>query len=250
MQRVHRLIVNADDFGFTRDVNAGIVEAHRHGILTATTLMANGDAFDDAVALAQETPSLDVGWHLVLVQGNSVAEPSRALPATLKELLKALLRRELPVYKEARAQLNKLLAAGIRPTHIDSHKHTHLLPPVLDAMVSLAKEFEIPWLRRRVIPPSFGSSLRGVRTTDHFLGFRLTGKLNTESLAHALSRLPAGLSEFMCHPGKLGPELANAATRLKQSRELELAALVSPEVRDAIAKRGIELVNYRNAICA
>ena len=74
-RRKLRLIVNADDFGFTRDVNEGIVEAHRHGILTATTLMANGDAFDHAVALARENPSLDVGCHLVLVQGKSVLDP-------------------------------------------------------------------------------------------------------------------------------------------------------------------------------
>src|SRR5947209_3457679 len=95
-----RLIVNADDFGFTRDVNAGIVEAHRFGILTATTLMANGDAFADAVTLATENPTLDIGCHLVLVQGRSVHDPSRQLPRTIQELLRALLRRELPVYEE------------------------------------------------------------------------------------------------------------------------------------------------------
>src|ERR1700691_5844034 len=95
-----RLIVNADDFGFTRDVNEGIIETHRNGILTATTLMANGAAFDHAVALARENPSLDVGCHLVLVQGRSVADPSRELPATLTELARALLRGKLPVYEE------------------------------------------------------------------------------------------------------------------------------------------------------
>jgi predicted glycoside hydrolase/deacetylase ChbG (UPF0249 family) len=87
-----RLIVNADDFGFTRDVNAGIIEAHRKGILTAATLMANGAAFDDAVKLARSWPTLDVGCHLVLVQGQSVADPSRALPATLGELARVLIR--------------------------------------------------------------------------------------------------------------------------------------------------------------
>src|ERR1700760_3328441 len=100
-----RLIVNADDFGFTSDVNEGIVEAHRDGILTATTLMANGAAFDHAVSLARETPSLDVGCHLVLVQGRSVLDPSRALPATLPELLRALLRRQVPIYEELSAQV-------------------------------------------------------------------------------------------------------------------------------------------------
>jgi predicted glycoside hydrolase/deacetylase ChbG (UPF0249 family) len=243
----YRLIVNADDFGFTRDVNAGIVEAHRKGILTATTLMANGDAFEDAVALARETPSLDVGCHLVLVQGRSVADPSRPLPRTIRELIVALIRREIPLYKEASAQLNKLVNAGIRPTHIDSHKHTHLLPPVLDVMAKLAQEFQIPWIRRRFVTPRIGSKLRGINTTDRFVGFRLTGRLDTERLVRALERLPSGLTEFMCHPGQLGPELQAAATRLKSSRQIELAALLSPDVRKTIERRGIELINYRQA---
>lgn len=263
-----RLIVNADDFGFTRDVNAGIVEAHRNGILTATTLMANGDAFDDAVRLAQEAPSLDVGCHLVLVQGRSVFDPSRELPRDLKSLLYSLARRELPLYDEARAQVRKLVAAGIRPSHIDTHKHTHLLPPVLDVVAQVAREFDIPWVRRpfdfgtsrqvgilkravalgmRALSPRFASALKGLRTTDHFTGFQLTGTLSAESLVQTLQNLPPGLTEFMCHPGKLGPELRHAATRLKESREIELAALLSPEVRGAIEQRGIELVNCRGS---
>src|SRR3954447_14640270 len=123
---VRRLIVNADDFGFTRDVNEGIVEAHSHGILTATTLMANGEAFEHAVALSRETPTLDVGCHLVFVQGQSVAEPGRELPQTVTELARTLLRGQLNVYEEARAQLSRIIAAGITPSHIDTHKHTHL----------------------------------------------------------------------------------------------------------------------------
>jgi chitin disaccharide deacetylase len=261
-----RLIVNADDFGFTRDVNEGIVEAHREGILTATTIMANGDAFEHAVALARETPSLDLGCHLVLVQGRSVADPSKELPATVGELAKALLRRRIPVYDELLAQVRKIVRAGIRPTHLDTHKHTHLLPPVLDAMARLAREFRIPWVRRpfdfgidsgarltksavavgiRVTRPGFARTLSELKTTDHFAGFQMTGTLSEQNLIATLSRLPEGLTEFMCHPGKLGPELRAAKTRLKESRELELAALKSPAVRSAIESQGIELVNYR-----
>src|SRR4051794_28980523 len=107
-----RLIVNADDFGFTRDVNEGIVEAHRNGILTATTLMANGAAFDEQVNLAKSLPSLDVGCHLVLVQGPSVADPSRQLPATLGELARALVRGKLPIYDEILAQVRRIARAG------------------------------------------------------------------------------------------------------------------------------------------
>jgi predicted glycoside hydrolase/deacetylase ChbG (UPF0249 family) len=240
-----RLIFNADDFGFTRDVNEGIVEAHRHGVLTATTLMANGDAFDHAVACARDTPSLDVGVHLVMVQGQSVASPGHAMPATLQELAFALLRRQIPVYEEAAAQIRKILAAGIRPSHIDTHKHTHLFPPVLDALARVAREFGIPWMRQRLIGSA--KALAGLRTTDHFAGFRDTGSLDEAAMIRTLENLPDGLTEFMCHPGKCGPELQRAATRLKESRAVELAALTSAEVRRVIERRGITLTDYRSA---
>lgn len=237
-----RLIVNADDFGFTHDVNEGIVEAHRNGILTATTLMANGDAFDQAVALARENPSLDVGCHLVLVQGRSVLDPARELPSTVKQLMLGVIAGKIPVYEEFAAQIRKIAAAGIAPTHLDTHKHTHLLPPVLKAMARVAREFGILWMRRRF---PISTSLDGIRTTDHFAGFRLTGSLDERALIDQLRRLPEGLTELMCHPGRLGPELRAAATRLKESREIELRALTSSAVREAIRRRGIQLVNYR-----
>ena len=97
-------MVNADDFGFTRDVNQGIIEAHRQGILTATTLMANGDAFEDAVRTASENPSLDIGAHLVLIGGRSLAEADRALPSSVPRLLAAIAARRLNVYEELAAQ--------------------------------------------------------------------------------------------------------------------------------------------------
>ncbi|MBI3280297.1 MAG: ChbG/HpnK family deacetylase, partial [Acidobacteria bacterium] len=111
------MVVNADDFGFTHDVNRGIIEAHANGILTATTLMANGRAFADAVRLARETPSLDVGCHLVLVQGDSLLGPE-PLPATLGQLLQAMCLGRLRIYDELRAQVERILEAGIRPTHL------------------------------------------------------------------------------------------------------------------------------------
>lgn len=241
-----RLIVNADDFGFTGDVNAGIVEAHRRGILTATTLMANGAAFEDAVRLARENPSLDVGCHLVLVQGESVAEPGRPLPATLGELVRALALRRLRAYDELAAQVRRILAAGIRPTHLDTHKHTHVLPPVLAALARLGEEFDIRWVRRPLIGPLAGRFLarHGCRTTDHFAGFRLTGRFGAAELAALIRSLPPGTTELMCHPGRCGGELRAARTRLKESRERELEALVDPEVRRALEEAGVELTNY------
>ena len=119
-------------------MNQGIVEAHRRGILTATTLMANGEAFDDAVRLARETPSLDVGCHLVLIGGRSLLT-GKPCPLTVAQLLAALARRQIRVYEELAAQVRRIMDAGIRPTHLDTHKHTHLAPPVLDAVARIGR---------------------------------------------------------------------------------------------------------------
>lgn len=240
-----RLIINADDFGFTRDVNAGIVHAHREGVLTSTTLMANGAAFEDAVRLARETPSLDIGCHLVLVQGHSLITGDD-LPATLDRLALALARRKLEVDAELRAQIETIRAAGLRITHLDTHKHTHMVPRVFRAVVRLAHEFGIPYVRRPLGPLASRSYARfasrySIRMTDHFLGFRLTGSLTEQALAAALKRLREGTTELMCHPGFLDSELQQASTRLKESRVRELEALTSPRVRDLVAAESIRL---------
>jgi predicted glycoside hydrolase/deacetylase ChbG (UPF0249 family) len=255
------LVVNADDFGFTRDVNAGIIEAFRSGILTSTTLMAGGAAFDDAVRLAKENPRLDIGCHLVLVG----QEP---FPRTVAELTQAVALRRIDIYAELNAQVRRILDAGLAPTHLDTHKHTHLLPPVLDAVARLSEEFGIRWVRRPFDFPfqtggigwktnaanrAFGLvrgrfekvlRARGCRFTDHFAGFRMTGKFDAASLAALIHALPEGSTEFMCHPGCCGEELRAASTRLKESREAELRALTAPEVRDAMAEAGVKLKSF------
>lgn len=266
-----RLVVNADDFGFTPDVNEGIVEAHRDGILTATTLMANGAAFDNAVKVAASCPTLDVGCHLVLVGGHSLLPPYKPLPATVLELLRAIVSRQIRLYDELSAQARKILAAGITPTHIDTHKHTHLAPPVLDAVARLAEEFGIAWVRRPFDLPI--TAARGkapwlkratseglgflrnrfhrvladhnCRTTDHFAGFQLTGRFRAAELARLIRELPEGTTEFMCHPGRCRDDLRHARTRLKESREHELEALISPEARQSLSENGVKLENYR-----
>ena len=264
-----QLVVNADDFGFTPDVNQGIVEAHREGILTATTLMANGEAFDDAVRLARATPTLDVGCHLVLIGGESLVT-KRAFPATVSQLLVALAKREFRVYDELAAQVRRIVDAGLRPTHLDTHKHTHLAPPVLDAVARIAEEFGVRWVRRpfdfplnamggsvprmkRLTSDALGLMRRrfhrvlarhGCRTTDHFAGFQITGRFRAAELVVLMGVIPEGSTELMVHPGHCGGALRAARTRLKESREAELAALVAPEVREAVRRHEIELVNY------
>ena len=128
---MRKLVVNADDFGFTRDVNQGIIEAHRHGILTAATIMSVGAEFEDAVRLARENPTLDIGVHLVLV-----GQPP--YPMTVARLMRALMLGRIRIYEELSAQVRRVLDAGLKPSHLDTHKHTHLLPPVLDAVARIS----------------------------------------------------------------------------------------------------------------
>jgi chitin disaccharide deacetylase len=255
------LIPNADDFGYTRDVNEGIIHAHREGILTATTIMATGAAFDHAVALARENPSLDVGVHLVLVG-------SAGFPPTVGQLMQQIALRRIHIYDKLAAQMRKVLAAGLEPSHLDTHKHTHLLPPVLNAVARIASEFQIPWVRRpfdlplhagrvpwtrRVVSKSLGFARAsfhrvlarsGCRTTDHFAGFQITGHYDAAELARLIRQLPDGITEFMCHPGFCTAELQATRTRLKESRRRELDALTSREVREAIEESKVTLTRY------
>jgi chitin disaccharide deacetylase len=255
------LITNADDFGYTRDVNEGIIHAHRQGILTATTLMATCAAFDHAVGLARENPTLDVGVHLVLVG-------SDGFPPTVAQLIRQIAVGRIRIYDELAAQVRKVQNSGLQPTHLDTHKHTHLLPPVLNAVARIASEFKIPWVRRPFDLPLHGGGVpwqrqavsrtlgfaragfhrvlkrHQCRTTDHFAGFQLTGHYDATELARLIRGLPEGSTEFMCHPGFCTQELQAARTRLKESRRRELDALTSQEVRKAIQESNVTLARY------
>jgi len=151
---VRRLIVNADDFGFTAGVNRAIVEAHTHGIVTSSTLMANGRAFEDAVRLAKSVPRLSVGCHVVLIDGEPVLD-ARLLPSItsahstgnrFRDRLQFFAVRALAgrldsdeIEAEASAQIRKLQSAGISVSHLDTHKHTHLFPAVLRPLLRAAR---------------------------------------------------------------------------------------------------------------
>ena len=246
----------------------GILAAHRYGILTSTTLMANGAAFDHAVQLARQNPTLDIGCHLALIGGRSLLPPYAPLPASVSELLGALALRRLDLYAELSAQVRKILDAGLRPTHLDTHKHTHLAPPVLNAVARVSRDFAIPWVRRpfdfpfNSVPAPLKArtvsralallrgkfdrvlAAHGCRTTDQFAGFLATGRFETRDMVALIRSLPEGVTEFMCHPGYCTGELRAAPTRLKESRQRELDALIAPETRAAVHEGGVELVNY------
>ena len=151
---MRRLIVNADDFGFTAGVNRAIVEAHAHGIVTSSTLMATGRAFDDAIVSAKTVPRLSVGCHVVLIDGEPILDaeqiPSIASANSgrgrFRDGLKSFAARALAgrldageIESEASAQIRKLQAAGINVSHLDTHKHTHLFPSVLRPLLRAAR---------------------------------------------------------------------------------------------------------------
>ncbi len=175
---MRRLIVNADDFGYTRGVNRAIVDAHRGGIVTSTSLMAtglasemtNGAAFEDAVELAMSSPGLDIGCHLNLVEGVPVSSAARVPHLVdsdgkflgLRRLGARLIFGAVPLAEletECRSQVERILESGLRTSHLDTHQHTHLHPRVLLAVARTARRYRIPWVRRAMenCPPPGGS---------------------------------------------------------------------------------------------
>jgi hopanoid biosynthesis associated protein HpnK len=287
-----QLIVNADDFGLTEQVSKGILDVHREGIVTSTTLMANGGAFDAAVTLARRSPRLSVGVHLNLTQGTPVSPPSKIptlvdgrgrLHLSPSRLWGAITRRQVDlsdIETELRAQISKTRRAGIVPTHLDGHKHVHVLPGVSQIVIRLAKEFDIRYVRcpfeadpgvwrllmvGQSATPSvikqylvargvshFAQRFRqkleeaGLASPAQFYGLSNTGFLNTRSIQDILCRLREGVSELMCHPGYVDGELVKAGTRLLAQREVEALALTARNVKKLVADEGIQLVSYRD----
>ncbi|MGC2448365.1 MAG: ChbG/HpnK family deacetylase [Candidatus Sulfotelmatobacter sp.] len=144
-----RLIINADDLGFTSGVNRAIIQGHTHGVVTSSTLMANGPAFAEAVELSKTAPRLSIGCHVVLIDGGPLLEPGRIPSLTnagrFREGLKAFAARALTsrmdpaeIEAEASAQIRTIQSAGITLSHFDTHKHTHLFPQVLRPLLRAA----------------------------------------------------------------------------------------------------------------
>jgi chitin disaccharide deacetylase len=283
-----KLILNADDFGMTRGVNDGIIRAHRDGILTSATLMANGEAFDDAVERARTSKELGVGCHLVLVGGKCVAPKDSvaslvdaggnlpdSLPLFVAKVSSGIIRAE-EIERELRAQIQRIRAAGIEPTHLDTHKHTHAHPRVMEALGRVAKECGIARVRKpienlrdswdtsqaggqgvsmqilaagavRAIAPQFTaiSKKYGLISPDHFLGLAMTGQLSPTVLRGIIGTIADGTTEIMLHPGMCDADLARSGSRLQKQREDELHGLLDPGVRSAVTERGIRLISYR-----
>lgn len=287
-----RLIVTADDFGLTEKINLAIIEGHRKGIITSASLLANGLAFDAAVALTREAPQLGVGAHLNLTEGRPVS-PASGVPSLVNEegcffggpvtLARRIIGgkiRPAEIERELRAQIEKISSAGVSLTHVDGHKHIHLLPALFEIVVRLAREYRIRGVRctpeRTGVPISLWRRHREsarallrqflwarVMALDsiflrrklsrahlsfpqHFYGITQTGFLDADSLREIICQLPDGTSELMCHPGYVDSALRQTPTRLLAQRELELQVLTQSEIKQLIADRGIQLTNYRN----
>jgi len=284
------LIVNADDLGWTEGVNRGIAEANRNGIVTSTSLLANGAAFALGVEMARTSPGLGVGVHLNLSDGAPVA-PRELLTSLVNDegnfeggpenLLVRMGRRRLAlreVEREWDAQIEKVKEAGIAPTHLDGHKHVHMLPGLFEIALRLAKRHGIAAVRVALEESSLRAALAagaqkhgslvikqgvqarglkllagdaremaeraGIATADYFCGIAQTGELTREGVMQLMKSLPEGTTELMVHPGYMDAELEKSATRLRSSRQTEMEILTDTGIRNLVASQGIRLIDY------
>ena len=289
---VKLLIVNADDLGWSEAVTSGILKAHREGIVTSTTLLTNLPGAEEALSRARrETPDLALGVHLNLMEGRPLAprdEVAAILDSTgcfvpsptalyWKVWCSEAARRA--ALRELEAQLGWARAHGLEPSHVDSHKHVHLMPPLLPRVVEMVRRYGIPAVRTtvefrpaglsRFLPEGWGVSSRmrqvllrtvavrwgrrarrevqeaGLATTDWFFGIRATGAISAPLLEHMLRTAPEGTGELMVHPG-LAKETGDRPTRLSESRPRELEALCDPRVRQVADAVGWTWGTYKD----
>ncbi len=285
-----RLIINADDLGLSAGVNRGIVEAHRRGVVTSATAMATGARFSEAVVLAKQQPGLGVGCHVVLTDGRPALLPER-LPSLVTDgsfrrsfsrfAVAAMRGRLAPeeIFAEADAQIGRLQDSGLRVSHLDTHKHSHMFPAVLRPLLRAARERGVrairnpfaplgtlavahllrrPYLWKRYSQVRFLRRWReqfrkevaeaGMVTTDGTFGIVVTGALDDRLFQGIVGCIPEGTWEFVCHPGYCDDELMGLGGRLRESREKELEVLTSEAAREALQRHGVELISYWDLI--
>jgi chitin disaccharide deacetylase len=289
---VRRLIVNADDFGLTAGVNRAIVEAHNGGVVSSTTLMANGAAFADAVAAARSAPNLSVGCHVTLVDGTPVSSPDAAdtlvairsaEPDRFYSKLSAFAARAMlggfdrdQLVAEVTAQIKKIQATGLQVTHLDTHKHAHIFPEILVALLRAARICGVRAIRNPIVPVKalparlfkgkrelwkrYGqvrmlhtfsrqflqrTKRAGLLTPDGVVGVIETGSLDSSLLLQTLASLPEGTWELVCHPGYNDADLRTVRTRLLDSREEERRLLTSPDLRKFLEEQKFRVIGYR-----
>lgn len=272
--RARRLTVNADDFGWSRSVNRGIVECHVDGIVTSASILAAGTDFDDAVELARQTPTLPLGVHLNFYRGTPVLPPERVSSlvgsdgrflGSWKSIVARLATGRFDLAEleaELRAAIQRVISVGITPVHLNSEKHLHLWPSAFRVVARLAQEFEVPLVRivhepfsTRPIPQALsGLSMidarvarsHGVATPDATIG--VTEAPTTLFALERLLARPVGYDvELVVHPGYVDEEFRaigrTLPNRLECSREEELAVLVSEEARQMVDRSAYTLAS-------
>jgi len=282
-----QLITVGDDFGYSRSITEAIIQAHQQGILTSASLMPCGDDFEHAVELARQTPTLSVGAHLCLLQARAVLPPDE-IPlladahgdfhnnpwvAGLKFFLVPGIRHQIE--RELRAQMEKFLATGLRPSHVNTHMYLHAHPVVFPIVAALARECGVTHLRvpredfrsllllnPRHFPSGFLRAIffrllslglerkiqcAGFSTTDSLCGLLQSGQMNETRLAAVLRHLEEGITEIYFHPGRDDdPVLVRWQPDYRHADETR--ALVSPEIRELIRKLGIRLTDFESAM--
>lgn len=278
-----QLIINADDFGIHPAVNEAVRKAATEGILTSTSLMSGGDAFDEAVEMARSMPSLGIGIHLTLVGGIKPVLPPSEVPSLTWDNgvfchdYGKLIVRDLEgkislseVYAEWDAQIQKIMNTGLPVTHMDGHQHMHMWPHFYPIARDLAKKYHISCMRVPDEDVLFGmkdghiirwAAKNGlsllsrmhrpdlkknhIRTNDHFFGMLYGGHLSPERFVKFILQTKPGITEIMCHP--------SADTRAMEDTfhwgyhgEDELAGLLADINRELIAKKQISLISYRD----
>lgn len=275
------LIVNADDWGLTPGINRGVVRAFQQGIVTSASLMVTGSAFEEAVALARDFPDLDVGLHLTLVEERAVlgrealptlVDETGRLPRTNGEFFKRALLGQISwdeVEREIAAQIARFHETGLRLSHLDSHQHLHMFPPVFQIVTRLTRGMDNVWIRNPAGPwrkspgvrigrwvQQLGLNLtclwaRGfhhppeLRMPDGMYGFGVGGSLTHAALEQILREIPDGVYELNCHPGESDMETRQRYAHWGYRWDEELEALTAPETRAILKERGIVLTSFR-----
>ena len=265
-----QLIVTADDLGLTKSINEGIAKACREGIVSSVSVIPAGEAFADALKVIKDLALKEVGAHLSLTETKPLLSSSKFYK-NHNQFFKDIFfgKADIEGFKrELKAQLELLKRAGVKITHINSHEHIHMIPEILNIFISLAKEFNIPALRyprrdrpmrafnirdlyKKSVLSYFSGRSRdifkssGFLYTDYFLGLLDAGKLKEDLLIEMLGGLKDGVTELVCHPGFLSPEVVDNY-RWHLGAEEELFALTDKRIKNFINNNGIKLISYED----
>lgn len=259
---MRKMIINADDFGYSSGVNAGIIKAHQEGILTSTTLMGNMPGAEEAVRLAEENPKLGVGVHLVLTTGEPIKNNSQLVDSQgkffrLKDYKQARPKMtDSDIFDEWCAQIDYLLELGLKPTHFDSHHHVHFFDENHEITFAIANKYNLNFRN------SFGTE-NFSELTFNSVNDLLLDMMNTSAIRNmkkpytslkkdCLEELQITIDkasqvevvEMMVHPAFVDEELyQNSSFNIQRVREVEI--LTDPLVRDLVEKNQFKLVNFK-----